>query len=340
MRICVGLSFVLALLLTPFATVSARADDGSASPSPRTPTTILRHVDTATASPIPLPPKKQLVIIVGGYQSCVCDGSFKSLTDRLVAAGFDVREFGEDRAFPYDSFGSIEVSARTLRDEVRSLAPQYAGVHLVTHSMGGVVADRAFAEGLSADDGVLTYVSWSAPHSGSAAAGVASSLSFMSGGDGGPIRRGLIMANMEDDSPAVRDLAATRPIPPPRGVVRLDLREASDVLVTADDARDPGVESRVLVTGALDGHSAILNDTRALDMTVATITTRRVPPDNRAWRLLASAESSAANSIALGVLCLVAVVGCVGALLLRGPARPALEVAERLLPRASRRRCA
>ena len=339
MRVVVGLAFAVALLFAPSAALRARADDGGASPSPRAPTTVLRHVDTATARVTAIPPQKQLVIIVGGYQSCVCDGSFKPLEDRLVGAGFDVREFGEDRDFPYDTYGAIDVSARSLRDEVRHLAPQYAGVHLVTHSMGGVVADRAFAQGLSADDGVLTYISLSAPHSGSAAAGVASSLSLISGGDGGPIRQGLLLASMEDDSPAVRDLASTRPIAPPRGIVRLDLREGTDMLVTADDARDPGVASRVFLTAAPDGHGEILKDTRALDMTVATIITRRVPPDTRSWRLLASAESSALNTLAVTLLCGIAVVGCIGALLLRGPIRPIRELADRLLPRASRRTC-
>lgn len=343
-RLLAVASLVVAALLAPFATTTARADDGAPIPSLRPPTTVLRHVDVPTRSaPPPAAEKRELVILVGGYQSCSCidDGSFDMLTGRLIAAGYDVRRFGQDPEFPYDTYGPIDNSARNLRDEVRRLAPDYAGVHLVTHSMGGVVADRAFAAGLSADDGVLTYVSWSAPHNGSIAAVAARSVRIASGGDGGLVRESLLWLGMEADSPAARDLAVIRPIAPPQGVVRLDLRESTDVLVTAYDARDPGVESRVL-KGGPDGHGGILTDPHAIDMTIGTIAARRVPPDTRSERLIASAEreSHAVSTSALLLICVLTVAACLGALAFREPFRPVAVVASRVLPRGVRRRCA
>ncbi|MDQ2952558.1 MAG: hypothetical protein M3R54_09875, partial [Chloroflexota bacterium] len=126
-----------------------------------------------TAAPSAWPAPRELVVLVGGYQSCACpdDGTFDALRDRLSGNDrFEVIRFGTDPRFPYDTYGPIGPNARNLRDEIRSASPQYSGVHIVTHSMGGVVADDAFAQGLSRDDGVISYVSWSAPHSGSDAA--------------------------------------------------------------------------------------------------------------------------------------------------------------------------
>ena len=283
------------------------------------------------------------MILIGGYQSCSCidDGAFDMLTTRLVSAGFDVVRFGRDPRYPYDTFGPIDISAANLRDEVRAVAPSYAGVHIVSHSMGGVVADRAFAEGLSADDGVLTYVSWSAPHSGSVPAFAAQALQRSSGGDDGFARDALLRARMEPQSSAARDLASTQPVDSPAGVVRLDLREATDVLVTDRDARDPGVESRVLA-GGVDGHGGILTSPDAIDLTVMTIATRRVPPEARS-RLLVDAtvaESRAVSLLALIAICVLTVAACVGAFCLRGPLRTIRPITDRFVPRGTRRRCA
>src|SRR4029079_5024133 len=99
----------------------------------------------------------------------------------------------------------------------------------------------------------------------------------------------LLFLQMESDSAAVRDLARARPVPPPPGVTRLDLREAADVLVTARDARDPGVTSRILTRG-IEGHGDILKDPEALDQTMRTIETRRGPTEDRLRVFLAGAR--------------------------------------------------
>jgi hypothetical protein len=204
--------------------------------------------------------------------------------------------------------------------------------------MGGVVADRAFSHGLSASDGVISYVSWAAPHDGSGAARAIEVVRSVT--DIGVAREGLLRLGMEPDSNAVRDLARAHAPRPPQGVTRLDLREATDVLVTAGDARDPAVPSRIL-TGAGEGHGGILNDPTAIDLTVSTIMSRRVPPDDRGRVLAAAADrfSDGVGTAVLIALCVACAAACVGGVLLRTPFGRPLDAALRRVPRATRRRC-
>jgi hypothetical protein len=334
-------------------TLVASADEGSptapawTSPRIRPPSGVLRHVDAPTSdAPIGAqrPGGTELVVLVGGYQSCACpdDGTFDALRARLASMpGIMVVRFGEDQRFAYDSYGAIEPSAINLRDQIRSLSGQYTAVHIVAHSMGGVVADRAFADGLSGADGVVTYVSWSAPHDGSGAARALTVARLASGSSDDALREGLLWLQMESDSPAVRDLARTTASSPPDGVVRLDLREATDVLVTARDSRDPGVPSRIL-TGAVEGHAGILSDPQALDLTMRTIATRSVPPDerSRALQLAARAESERVGDAVYLAVCVLAVAAGLAAVI--GRTSVAALLAEQLssfVPRARRKPC-
>ena len=355
-RVFASLTSVLTagLFLLPPAALGALADEGTpvvpapASPRIRPPDGVLRQVD-APALAVPLASGaaraagRELVVLVGGYQSCACpdDGTFDLLARRLVEDGFDVLRFGTDPRFPYDTYGPIAPSAIALRDQVRSVGPGYDAVHIVSHSMGGVVADQAFASGLGARDGVATYVSWSAPHSGSDAARAISITRAVGRGLGAPLRESLLWLQLEADSDAVRDLARARPVPPPARVVRLDLREASDVLVTARDARDPGVTSRVL-SGPLEGHGGILTDPRAIDQTLRTITDRRVPPDDRSQLLARAAEqeSERVGTAVFAAICILAAMACLATLAGRTPPVVFLERnIGRFLPRGRRRPC-
>jgi pimeloyl-ACP methyl ester carboxylesterase len=329
----------------------ASADEGSpvapVSPSIRPPLGVLRHVDAARATYVPGTQREQrdeLVVLVGGYQSCACpdDGTFDALRKRLaIAGGFTVIRFGADPRYPYDTFGSVDASAANLRDEIRALSGGHTAVHLVTHSMGGVVADRAFAQGLSRADGVVTYVSWSAPHDGSDAAQAVEFAQTVTQTDVSPLRESLLWLQMEPNSRAVRDIAHVRATVPPRGVVRLDLREATDVLVTGRDARDPGVASRVL-TGRLEGHGGILDDPEAIDLTLATISSRAIPPDARprAVRLAADEASRQVGGLVLVALCLLTCAACVAGFVGRSTFARGLTGALRsFVPHASRKRC-
>lgn len=337
-------SFALAALSTSLALAD---ESPTASPRVRAANSVLRHVDAQT---LEVPPTarpdthaKEVVILVGGYQSCACidDRAFDPLRDRLLMSGYDVVSFGTDPRYAYDTLGRIEPSAISLRDEARELGRQYAGVHIVTHSMGGVVADRAFVDGLSAADGVLTYVAWAAPHDGSAAA-LAVDMVRLAHGDMEVVREIGRQFGNEPDSAATRDLAVTRAPAPPAGVVRLDLRESKDVLVTARDARDPGVPSRILQTQRpgvqdLDGHGAIMLDPNAIDLTVQTIASRRVPPDRRSQQLIDAAqrESNWRSGLALLALCALTVGVCVH-LINRRNVTAALKIVRKFIPPVER----
>ena len=156
----------------------------------------------------------------------------------------------------------------------------------------------------------------------------------------GPLREGLLWLRMESDSDAVIDLAAARPVPPPSGVLRLDLRESTDVLVTERDARDPGVTSRIL-NGPFEGHGGILSDPRAIEQTVRTITERRVPAEDRGRIAILAAEEQSRRyaDYVLGAVCVLAVVACASTFLARGAARPFIDLIGRFIPNPSRKPC-
>ncbi|HZP97850.1 MAG TPA: hypothetical protein VFC31_16150 [Candidatus Limnocylindria bacterium] len=287
-------AFLLALvaLFAPAHALVAYADDGpSPAPSVRPPAGVLHHVqaDRDVVAPRPAPthgPRNEVVVLVGGYQSCSCDNTFAALESELTAAGFDYKRFGQDPDFPYDTYGPIGPSAANLRDEIHELSIKYPAVHIVTHSMGGVVADQAFAQGLTGAS-VATYISWSAPHNGSATAraiGAVSPIANAISGRRDYTRRVLLHMGWESDSDAARDTAVARPVAPPAGVVRVDIREATDAVVPARDATDPGVYSLVF-DDAREGHGGALTDPRVLRATIQTIETRAVPPDDRSPQL-------------------------------------------------------
>jgi len=269
-------------------------------------------------------------VLVGGLASDSNDHTFDKFAERLERdGGFVVVRFGKDLG-AYDTVGSVDANALQLRDSVRTASIGYDGVHIVTHSMGGVVADRAFELGLSASDGVTTYVAWAAPHDGAHGARAAQSTLTASGPARDDTRAFTTTYFHDPGSAAVRDLARVRAPAPPPGVVRLDLRLATDALVSAADARDPGVDSRILLptsVGELEGHGGILRSEQAFDLTLATIKTRTVPPDERG-RLLRAASEAVAQTVddkarlVLDVVCGLCLLGGVAGLLRRTLRRP------------------
>jgi hypothetical protein len=292
---------------------------------------VLRAVERAPASSSISTdaPKKELIVLVGGYASKSDDHTFDAFRARVAQeGGFAVVRFGQDIG-AYDTFGAVDANAARLRDTIRSVAPDYAGVHIVTHSMGGVVADRAFALGLSSSDGVTTYVAWAAPHDGAHAAQAMETTLTVSGPARADTRAFTTSLFRDPDSVAVHDLARVRATAPPPGVVRLDLRLATDTLVSSVDARDPGVATRVLLPARieeLEGHGGILESDEALDLTLATIKTRAVPPDARGPVLRAASEKVGQTvddyaQLALAAVCSLCIIGGVGALMRRALGR-------------------
>ncbi|MGH2490833.1 MAG: esterase/lipase family protein [Candidatus Limnocylindria bacterium] len=331
-RALIGATLLAWALLPALALVASADEDPplppvDAGPPLRPPLTVLRAVErVATVTTPPGAPKRELIVLVGGYASEPNDEVFDALRERVAQEGYDVVRFGHDLG-TYDTFGAVDANAARLRDSVRSVSTDYSGVHLVTHSMGGVVADRAFALGLSASDGVTTYVAWAAPHNGAHAAQALQSALTLSG----PAREDtrafttLLFRDRDPDDVAVQDLARAQAPRPPAGVARLDLRLATDALVSSTDARDPGVASRVLLPGSietLEGHGGISRSDEALDLTMATIRSKAVPPDERGLALRAATEVVAqtvddhARWVLAGV-CVVCLIGGVGGLVRR-----------------------
>jgi hypothetical protein len=274
---------------------------------------------------------RELIVLVGGLgtDKRPGDNPFKELQERIPSDTYDVLRFGTDFGV-YGTYDSIDENAEHLRDGIRSLSAGYDSVHIVTHSLGGNVADRAFELGLSSSDGVTTYVAWSAPHDGAHAAGIARAALTLSGPARADTRDVAVWADLHDpESAAVRDLARIRAVAPPPGVVRLDLRLATDELVSASDARDPGVESRVLLPTTLrdwEGHGGILKNDQALDLTLATIKQKAVPTDDRGVVLRGAAQVISdrtselvgdLSDIVFQGLCVLILLGGVGALIRR-----------------------
>jgi hypothetical protein len=305
---CVVLA--LALSVAGPGVLVASGDDGPSGPPPtgRPTRTILRPTEISEPAPAK-PSAKEVIIIVSGVNSSAQDPTFDALQARLFDdPGYEVHRFGADPAYPYDTLGSLDQAAGDLTKEIRDLSLTHPAVHIVAHSMGGDVVDRALANGLSAKDGVATYIALSSPHSGSAALAAAEPVLAVAG-DAALELRALLSAKLDVGSAAAHDLAHAQPAPPVAGITRLDLRIAPDLAVTSRDATDPGVESRTLVPadlgGFVDGHGAITTDRRALDLIMTTIATRSVPPDTRSApeKKLADVESLAALGLST-VLCL------------------------------------
>jgi hypothetical protein len=229
--------------------------------------------------------KKELVLFVGGYGSQPNDGAFDVLAARFPADRYDVRRLGDDPRFPYDTYGGVDANAQVLTDQIRSIGGNYTAVNIVSHSMGGVVTDRAFANGLSAGDGVRTFVAIAGPHSGADYARAPAFLLPIIGPVEDIVRAVGVAAARDPGSDAIRDLAVARPIRAPAGVARVDVSLATDGLVNEFDARDPGVSQRVFLPATLreliDGHGGSLVNRQIADLVVETVRTHEVPPDRR-----------------------------------------------------------
>lgn len=230
-------------------------------------------------------PKKELVLFVGGYGSRAGDGAFDDLAARFAPDRYVVSRLGDDPRFPYDTYGSVDANAQILTDQIRSVGDDYSAVNIVSHSMGGVVTDRAFANGLSARDGVRTFVAIAGPHSGADYARAPAFLLPIIGPVENIVRAVGVAAARDPASDAIRDLAAARPIGTPAGVARVDVSLATDGLVNEFDARDPGVPQRLFLPATLrelvEGHGGSLVNRQIADLVVETIRTHEVPPDRR-----------------------------------------------------------
>jgi len=269
--------------------------------------TVLRPLELPEPAPerAPRPSDREVVLLVAGIGSASSDPTWDALISRLwTDPRYEIRRFGADPTFPYDTLGRLPDNADALTAEVRELSTRYRGVHLVAHSMGGAVVDTAFARGLSADDGVQTYIALAAPHDGSTLARFGQIVA-LDAGVAAPEARAIASFVQDRDisGPAAVDLARLHARPAARGVARLDLRVASDLVVIERDAASPGVDSRILAPRGvgewLDGHGAVTRDPRALDLITTTIARRAPPPDARGAEIAEAARASRAADAAV-----------------------------------------
>lgn len=300
--------------------LAAAGDDGPARTArPDRPTrTVLRPTEVPELAPVrpPVPSAKEAIVLVSGINSFPQDPTFDPLIKQLLGdPRYEIYRFGGDPTHPFDGLGDLDVNARNLTDEVRALGETHPAVHIVAHSMGGAIVDRALANGLSASDGLVTYVALAVPHSGSARL-AAGGLVLDGLGDTSLEVRALLSPKLDPGSAAARGLAHARPARAAAGVTRLDLRTATDWTVTAADARDPGITSRTLlpsgIGGVVDGHGAVTRDPVALRLITSTIATRAIPPETRGWEVPAAALLSRLAGLAAWQLCLLGLVAACG----------------------------
>jgi len=326
-----GVVTILVLSIVGPGALVAAGDDGPprTPPADRPTRTVLRPAELPDLAP-PVVAKqsdKIVILFVSGIGSDAPDNTFDALVSALdYDPRFEIHRFGGDPAHPYDTRGSLDVSADELTAEIRELARTHPKIEIVAHSMGGAVVDEAFRRGLSASDKVESYVALAVPHNGSTEArlgGVFLGLSQLLG-VGTEFR--AITAGVKEDvgSRAAQDLADLHAGPPPAGVTRIDVRFATDGIVTAPDAWTPDVQSRTLLSSsssALEGHGLATTDPLAIELVAATVTTGKLPPpDARGWQLQTAAGAvsdffaQGAPWAYLGIFCLT----LLGALCLAG----------------------
>ncbi|HEX9494966.1 MAG TPA: hypothetical protein VGA38_04320 [Candidatus Limnocylindria bacterium] len=292
----------IALSVVGPGALTAAGDDGPRPPFPsdRPTRSILRP--TEIASPAPKPSDKEIILLVSGIGSDAPDGTFDKLIEALSKdPRYEIHRFGGDPAYPYDTHGSVGANAERLTEEIRALGATHPSIHIVAHSMGGAVADAAFANGLSARDKVVSYISLASPHNGSSGAATSQAWLPFAGLFGAGTEMRAISAGFAQDigSRAVADLAVVRAGPPPPGVVRLDLRMVTDLIVTAPDAWAPGVTRRTLLPTtieSLEGHGGVTTDPRAIALVTSTLAAGRPPeldPRARVLDFVAFIASSA-----------------------------------------------
>jgi hypothetical protein len=298
---------IVALLVGPLATVS-RAD-GGCGVAGRPACTILRPaaVGTASARVVPSPADAaECIVLVGGLGSTpeATRDMFRPLVAPFITdPRYVVYTFGADRpeAYAYATDGAIAQNALQLRAFARDLSDECSAIDVVTHSMGGAVADRAFSLGLSGADGVAAYLPLSSPHNGATAAvalraGVEVDETFAAGASW--VARHLGAHDPTTD--AMRDLARATAPRPVRGVATVRQRMVHDVAVLRRDHDDPRVDVRehlpaALSIDGLEGHSGIAHSAGAQQVVERTIRDHAVPPEDRPRAHVAVARAASSE---------------------------------------------
>ena len=272
----VVLSSAIALALLPALGSSVSADRGCGG-SGKPPCTILRHVDEAS------PPERSggwgqdCIVIVGGLGSPT-DGSDAPffthvLGDLTNSIDHRLIRFGVDRG-SYDTRGALSRSGAALRSVLRGIARDCDAIHLLAHSMGGVVVDRALSKVEPERYGISTYVALASPHNGATLARAVSAVA----------RAAEAVGLGDPAAEAVDDLARMQA---PRRMPRVEhvrVRISTDPVVLYRDVFDRRADVRELDPAsltAIEGHGGIVRDHRVQELVRETIRRGRVPAERR-----------------------------------------------------------
>lgn len=235
--------------------------------------TVLRPAAEVARMRDPVGWGQDCIVVVGGLGSPV-DGSDAAyfgaaLGDLANSVGHRLVRFGVDRG-SYDTTGAISRSGAALGSVLRGLSVDCDAIHVLAHSMGGAVADRALSKLEPGSLGIATYVAMASPHNGATLARVVRAIAA--------VPESVGAGDLTSD--ALDDLASMRA---PRRIPRLEhvrLRMTSDLFVLHRDNHDPRVDVRELdpaSLGELEGHGGIVRDRRVQEIVRETIRSGRVP---------------------------------------------------------------
>ena len=289
-----GTAVLVALVLSLALPVPANADGGCGARG-RPACTVLRPVAAGAPGPATLG-APDCVVQIGGLGS-TADSSARAFEGLAV-------EGTETSVLDYDALGQIAAAAEALRAHVARIQDGCGAIHLVAHSMGGVVADRAFSKGLSSADRVRTYIPLASPHNGSSLARRLCGVGELDPGYADLLRQVSALLDVPDPTAAaICDLARVRPARPPRGVATARLRLVTDPLVLRRDHTAAYFDVRELLPleeAEVEGHGGILESAQAREMVRRAVEERAIPRDDRATdhRLVAETASHAAESTA------------------------------------------
>ncbi len=202
---------------------------------------------------VPVGEPVDVVVLVHGFLATA--GVFGPLEERLRRAGVEHMV-----SFTYHPFRSIVSLAEELRELCEAL-PAGTRLHLVGHSLGGVVA-RFYVEGLGGIERVTQTISLASPFRGVPAARVAGRLERWLPE---PVSLRLLeqIGAMQADGPVLR-LACRRS----KEVPHTSIVAADDMLVPPANAALPGDD--VIVFDNV-GHNGLLFDRRAIDAVCALV---------------------------------------------------------------------
>ena len=289
-----GTAVLVILLLTFTLPDPALADGGCGAPG-RPACTVLRPTAPEATGPTGLG-APDCVVHVGGL------GSTVDSTERAFS-GLTI-DGAETSVLEYDALGKIAAAGEALRAHVARISGRCGAIHLVAHSLGGVVADRAFSKGLSAADRVVTYIPLASPHNGSAMARDLCGVGNVDPDYAELLRQVAALLDVPDPTAeAICDLARVRPPRPPRGVETARLRLVTDPVVLRRDHVAEYFDVRELLPledAEIEGHGGILRSTRAREIVRRSIEQRSIAADDRGvdQRVAAEVASHAADRVA------------------------------------------